>query len=131
MFDAILGKTLRATLAIPLLVAGCGGGSAAPTPRPAAIGDPSEVLTITIHNHQLNDARISLWIDRRRQRLGDVRANSSQTFQVPMSGIARVHLEFDLSLGEHCVAGERSLGPGETIEATIPLNLGMIQAVCR
>lgn len=131
MLDATIGRTLLATLAFALIVTGCAGGGAAPAPQPAAILNPSQVLTITVWNDQLNEVGIWLWMEDRRKRVGHVRANSSETFQVPMSFVTPVHLEFDLTLGERCVTGGIVLGPGDAIEATIPRNLSMIQLVCR
>ena len=66
-----------------------------------------------------------------RERLGTVRAFSSETFHVPMQRIAEVHMEFDLTLGAHCVTQSISLGPGDDISVTIPTNLDMMAAVCR
>ena len=131
MPDAMSMRKLFATLAFALLATGCGGGGATSTPEPAFEGDLSQVLTITIRNQQLNDARVFLLIDSQRTRLGTVMGNRQETFHVPMTHISRVHMEFDLTLGEHCVTTDVSLGPGDDVDVTIPSNLNMMAAVCR
>jgi len=103
-----------------LLAAGCGGTAA---PPPTLGGDASQALTITIRNEQIDAARITLWVNSARRRLGDVRGNSTETFQVPMPVSASVRMEFDLTLGASrvvllaamtiLVAGVASCYPGE------------------
>ncbi len=131
MPDATFMKRLSATLAFAVLVTGCAGGGARSRPEPALDGDLSQVLTVTIENQQLNEARVFLFIDHDRRRLGTVRGNQQETFHVPITHIAQVRLEFDLTLGEHCVTRDIPLGPGEQIDVTIPVNLNMMVAVCR
>ena len=131
MLSAMSLRRLPAALALALLAAGCGGGGSTSSPAPAFEGDPSQVLTVTIRNDQMNEARVTLFLDRTRTRLGTVRANSSETFRVPMRNIVPVRLEFDLTLGAHCVTRDVSLGPGDDIDVTIPVNLNMMAAVCR
>ena len=103
MFDIGSGRNLFAPLAVVLLAAGCGGGGGTSTPQPAFDGDLSQVLTITIRNEQIDAARITLFINSRRERLGDVRGLSTQTFHVPMRGGDSVRLSFHLPLGARCV----------------------------
>jgi hypothetical protein len=86
MSDVVSERNLLATLAVVLLAAGCGGGGGTSTPEPAFDGDLSQVLTITIQNQQIDAARITLFINSRRERLGDVRGLSTRTFHVPMRG---------------------------------------------
>jgi len=131
MFDLGSGKNLLTTLAIVLLVAGCGGGGGTSTPAPAFDGDPSQVLTIVIRNEQIDVARITLWVNSVRRRLGDVRGLQTQTFRVPMDRGASVRMEFDLMLGANCVTRDVELGPGDVVQTVIPLDLRYIQAVCR
>jgi len=106
--------------------------SGAPSaPRPAFSGNLAEVLEITVRNQQLDEARVWLWVDGQRERLGSVRGNTNETFFFPMDGIRTVHMEFDLVLGAHCVTTNVSLGPGDEIEATIPSILSTMVARCR
>ena len=128
MFDIGSGKKLLGTFAVALLAGGCGGTSA---PPPTLSGDASQALTITIRNEQIDAARITLWLNSSRQRLGDVRGNSTETFQVPMRVSASVRMEFDLTLGASCVTRDVFLGPGDVIDVRIPVDLRMMQAVCR
>ncbi len=127
MFDVSSAKKLFGTLAVALLAAGCGGTA---PPPPAFTGDASQVLTISIQNQQIDEARITLWISGVRRRLGDVRGNRTETFQVPMTVSEPVRMEFDLTLGARCVTRDIVIGPGEVIEVIIPVNLRMMAAVC-
>ncbi len=131
MFDADSGRKLLRTLAVPLLAAGCGGGGGTSAPPPAFDGDQSQVLTITIRNERPNVARVTLWINGVRQRLGDVRGMQTETFDVPMQRSQPVRMSFDLELGASCVTRDIVLGPGEEIETRIPVNLSTMAAVCR
>lgn len=131
MFDVASGRKLLGTIAFALLAAGCGGSGGTQAPAPAFDGDLSQVLTITIRNEQLDLARVTLWINGQRRRLGDVRGINSQTFHVPMSGRDPVRMSFDLTLGRSCVTRDVMLGPGESVEVRIPVNLNMMAAVCR
>ena len=54
-----------------------------------------------------------------------------ETFHVPMDRPERVRMEFDLSLGASCVTRDVLLRPGEEIDVRIPVNLNMMQAICR
>ena len=114
-----------------LFAAACGGGGGTSAPAPAFDGDSLQGLTITIRNEQINTARISLWINSARRRLGDVRGNATETFQVPMRTSASVRMSFDLTLGASCVTRDVVIGAGDVIEVTIPVNLSTMQAVCR
>ena len=118
-----------AALAVVLLAAGCGGAGGAP-PSPFD-GDSSQALTLTIRNEQLDPARVTVWVSRQRRNLGEVRGNSSRTFQVPMGGLEGVYISFELLLGANCVTREVVLGPGDAIELRIPSNLNTMDAVCR
>ena len=131
MFDVGSGRRLLGTIAFALLVAGCGGSGGTQAPVPAFDGDLSQVLTITIRNEQTDMARITLFINGQRRRLGDVRGINSETFHVPMSGRDPVRMSFDLTLGRSCVTRDVVLGPGESVEVRIPINLNMMAAVCR
>jgi hypothetical protein len=117
-------------LAFSLTTTGCGAGVAS-TPRAAFSGNRDEVLQITVRNQQLNEARVWLWVDGQRQRLGSVRGNENETFFHPINNISTVHMEFDLTLGQRCITANVSLGPGDVVEAVIPPNLNMMAAVCR
>ena len=130
MSDAGSGRKLLGTLAT-LLAAGCGGGGGTAASPPAFDGDQSQVLTITIRNERLNVARVTLWINGVRQRLGDVRGMQTETFDVPMQRSQPVRMSFDLELGTSCVTRDIVLGPGEEIETRIPVNLSTMGAVCR
>ena len=116
MFDLGSGRKLLATLAVALLAAGCGGGGGTSAPPPAFDGDQSQVLTITIRNDQLNAARVTLWINSVRQRLGDVRGMQTETFHVPMERSQPVRMSFDLELGASCMTRELVLRPSEVVE---------------
>ena len=130
MFDTSFGRNLLATVAVVLLAAGCGGGGSTSAPTPASDLDPSQILTVTIRNDQTDVARVNLWINGVRQRLGEVRGLQSQTFQVPMQRTNPVRMSFDMTLGRSCVTRDVVLSPGETVEVRIPVNLSMMQAVC-
>ena len=127
MFDVSSGRNFLGTLAVALLATGCSGTA---PPPPAFTGDASQVLTISIQNQQIDEARIWLYINGVRRRLGDVRGNRTETFQVPMTGREPVRMQFDLTLGARCVTRDVVIGPGELIEVIIPVNLSMMAAVC-
>ncbi len=131
MFEGGSGRNLLGTLAVALLTVGCGGGGGTSAPPPNFSGDRSQALTITIRNEQLDVARVTLWINSVRQRLGEVRGNGTQTFTVPMQRSDPVRMQFDLTLGASCVTRDVVLGPGEVVEVRIPVNLRMMDAVCR
>ena len=131
MFDLGRGRKLLAALAVALLVVGCGGGGGTSTPAPSFDGDPSQVLTVVIRNEQIDRARITLWLNSLRRRLGDVRGLATQTFHVPMDVPASVRMEFELTLGANCVTQDIVLGPGDVVQAVIPVDLRYMQAVCR
>ena len=131
MFDIGSGRRLLGALALMLPAIGCGGGGGTATPEPAFEGDLSQVLTVIITNERLDAADVVLWIDGARQRLGDVRGNRTETFHIPMERSAPVRMTFDIPLGPECVTRDIVLGPGEEIRARIPVNLSVMQAVCR
>jgi hypothetical protein len=123
-------RSVFATAALAMMASACGGGTASPPPEPFS-GDISTVLTIEIQNQQLEDARVYLIVDGQRERLGSIRGNQSETFHVPMEGIRSVHMEFDITLGPHCVTRDVTLGPGDNVGATIPSMLTAFQGICR
>lgn len=129
MISAKITRSVFSTFFVALLAVNCGGSP--PPAEPAPSVDLSTVLTITVRNDQLDEARVWLWIDGRRERLGDVRGSSEETFYHPMSRTVPVHMEFDLVLGEHCVTANVTLGPGDEIRTRIPVNLATMAAVCR
>ena len=131
MFARIRTAPALFSVALVVLATACGGGASPPSPQPAFEGNLNEVLEITVINQQLDDARIWLRYDGQRVRLGDVRGNATATFHHPMTRITVVRMEFDLTLGRNCVSADRSLGPGDRIDVTIPTNLNMMPAVCR
>jgi hypothetical protein len=117
-------------LALVLVSAACAPSGPAAPPEPFS-GDSDEVLTITIRNQQLEDARVYLWVDGQRQRLGSVRASASEVFRLPMDQIRTVQMEFDITLGPRCITQGVSLGPGDDVEATIPSQLVAFAGACR
>lgn len=126
-------KRALAIAAIAMIGSGCGGGGRtlrAPTPSFGGSSD-DRALTITIENQQLNEARITMWIDGSRRRLGTVQAHSQETYRVELNGVSNVRVEFDLTLGAHCETRQVQLGPGEVIHMIIPPNLNMMAAICR
>jgi hypothetical protein len=126
-------KRALAIAAVAMIVSGCaGGGRTLRAPAPS-FGGSSDArgLTITIENQQLNEARVTLWIDGSRRRLGTVQGHSQETYQVEMSGASNVKVEFDLTLGAHCETRQVPLSPGDVIRMVIPPNLNMMQAICR
>jgi len=130
MPNAIAGRRLFTAFALSLLAVGCAGGGGTSSAAEPAV-DPSQALTITIRNQQLAEARISLFLNGTRRRIGDVRPNQTRTFHVPITGTTTVHLEFNITSGPNCVAGNRVVGPGAEIDVTIPRRLTGVFAVCR
>jgi hypothetical protein len=122
-------RNVLGVLGLALLASAC--TSSGPRPEPARPGDPSEGLTVTVRNQKMADARIYLRVDGGRRPLGTVTGGAVETFFEPLAQISVVRMEFDLVQGERCVTAELSLGPGEEIDFTIPMNLNMIAAVCR
>jgi len=123
-------RSLLGVLAFSFITTACGAGAASAS-RPAFSGSRDDVLQITVRNQQLDEARVWLWVDGQRQRLGSVRGNENETFFHPIANISTVHMEFDLTLGQSCITANVSLGPGDVVEAVIPSNLRMMAAVCR
>jgi hypothetical protein len=87
-------------------------------------------LTITIRNQRADDIRFWIWIEGRRETLGTVRSNATQTFRKRMDLVSMVRLEFDITLGPTCVTRTVSLEPGARLDVTIPVNLRLIDARC-
>jgi len=132
MVSSFVTKGLVAATAVAL-IAGCGGaGNSSRLARPSFDGSSGQGgLTITIENQQLNEARISLWIDGSRRRLGTVQAHATETFRLPIDAASTVRMEFDLTLSVRCETRSVMLGPGEVIHVIIPSNLRMMDAICR
>lgn len=105
----------------------CGSRSSGATPFDRA-GESG--LTITIRNQRTEEARFWIWIDGRRERLGDVRSTDTVTFRHGMPEISRVRLEFDLTLGPSCMTRTVSLEPGDRLDVVLPTNLRLIDARC-
>ena len=118
-------------LAVFLLVTACGGSSEPPRSSAEPPADLSTVLTITVRNEQLEEARTWLWVEGQRNRLGSVRANQTETFYYPLDGIRNLHLEFDVMLGQRCITADRNYGPGEQVDVRIPSNNVGFQGICR
>ncbi|MEM7417713.1 MAG: hypothetical protein AAF389_19650 [Gemmatimonadota bacterium] len=93
-------------------------------------GGGEEVVTIRVRNQQLEEARVYLYLDGQRQRLGSVRGNDTRTFRHPIDGLRRVNIEFDITLGARCVTRGVSLGPGDSFEMTIPSILNGFDGSC-
>jgi hypothetical protein len=122
-------RTFLGVVGFALMASAC--TTAGPRPEAEPPSDPSTLLTITVRNDQLDEARVWLYVDNVRNAMGTVRGGSEETFYQPLSDLARVRMEFDLTLGDHCVTPEYTLGPGDDIAALIPTNLSMMVAVCR
>jgi hypothetical protein len=129
MLTAKLARSFLGVLGVALLASAC--TTAGPRPEPEAPADPSTLLTLTVRNDQMDEARVWLYVDNVRYVLGTVRGVTEKVFYQPLPQISRVRMEFDLTLGEHCVTPEYTLGPGDDISTTIPINLNMMVAVCR
>jgi hypothetical protein len=129
MMTPKLARSFLGVLGVALLASAC--TPAGPRPEPVSPADPSTLLTLTVQNDQLGEARVWLYVDNVRQVLGTVRGATEEIFYHPLSQVARVRMEFDLTLGEHCVTPEYTLGPGDDISTIIPANLNMMVAVCR
>lgn len=93
-------------------------------------GDSAPGLSITIRNQRTQDARMWIWIEGSRRSLGTVQSTGTGTFRVRMDQVSRVRLEFDLTLGPHCVTRTVSLEPGARLDVTIPVNLRLMEARC-
>ncbi|MGB1656353.1 MAG: hypothetical protein ACPHQP_01015 [Longimicrobiales bacterium] len=122
----------RKLIVLTLMLVGgaCASGTTAAPPEPFA-GNLDEVLTITVRNQQLEEARVYLWVDGQRQRLGSVRAGAAEVFHHPLDQIRTVQMEFDITLGPQCITQGVSLGPGDDVEATIPSQLVAFAGACR
>ena len=125
-----ISRWKRAGLTLALMGAACAPNTTSRPPEPFS-GDLDEVLTITIRNQQLEEARVYLWVDGQRQRLGSVRAGAAEVFHHPLDQIRTVQMEFDITLGPQCITQGVSLGPGDDVEATIPSQLIAFAGVCR
>ncbi len=114
-------------------IAACGGGSSeAPAPEAEAEADSAAgTITIEVTNQRMEEVRLTVILDRQRRRIGTVRANSREEFQVPVNNVRQVRLEFDITLGPRCLTDYIDAGPGEFIPVRIPQNLSQMRAVCR
>lgn len=126
-------KTRRSL--VPILVAAaavlagaCGSGTAGRTP--AFDGATDAGLTITIRNQRTGEVRLWVWIDGQRRRLGSVQGVETRTFRTRLDHVAEVRLEFDVTLGSHCITRTVSLEPGNRLDITIPTNLRMMDVRC-
>ncbi|HSM03292.1 MAG TPA: hypothetical protein VK858_01670 [Longimicrobiales bacterium] len=119
-------------LALTLASAACSSGQpssiAATTDAP---DDLTNVLTVTVHNDQLDEVRTWLFVEGQRVRLGPVRAGTSETFYYTLPGPRQVRLEFDVTLGRRCVTQDAPLRPGDNISVRIPAQLIAFTGVCR
>ncbi len=125
-------SVLALLLAVTLLAAGC--GSSEPSSISATTSPPddlSTVLTVTVHNDQLDEVRTWLIVEGQRVRMGPVRAGSSQTFYYALPGNRQVRLEFDVTLGRRCVTQDAPLKPGDDVSVRIPAQLIAFTGVCR
>lgn len=127
------GKTRRSL--IPVLVAAtavlagaCGSATAGNTPSFDGSGDAG--LTVTIRNQRTEEIRLWVWIDGQRRRLGSVQSVQTRTFRTRLDRVAEVRLEFDVTLGSHCITRTVSLEPGNRLDITIPINLRMMDVRC-
>ncbi|MCH1572076.1 MAG: hypothetical protein L7S64_12095 [Longimicrobiales bacterium] len=123
----------RSTLTLILIcgiTAGCASSGSTGLARGFS-GADGEILTITVRNQQLDEARVYLWVDGQRERLGSVRSNASEVFHHPIDAIQAVQMEFDVILGPRCITRGVSLGPGDDVEATIPSQLVAFAGNCR
>jgi hypothetical protein len=93
-------------------------------------GGSAPGLTITIRNQRTQDARFWIWIDGRRESLGTVQSTGTETFRVRFPRVAAVRLEFDLTLGAHCVTRTVRLEPGARLDISIPVNLRLMDVRC-
>lgn len=119
---------IAAAALISTLVAACSTGTGG---REVSFrGDSGPGLSITIRNQRTQDARMWIWIEGRRQSMGTVQSTDTETFRVRMDQVSRVRLEFDLTLGPHCVTRTVSLEPGARLDVTIPVNLRLMEARC-
>ncbi|NIW35299.1 MAG: hypothetical protein GWN32_01625, partial [Gemmatimonadetes bacterium] len=60
--------------------------------------DATPGLTMTIRNQRTDDVRLWVWIEGRRQSLGTVQSNATETFRTRMDQVSLVRLEFDITL---------------------------------
>lgn len=130
MTHRLISRSTLALLLIGGVAAGCASAGSAGSTRDFS-GADDEILTITVRNHQLDEARVYLWVDGQRERLGSVRSNASEVFHHPIDAIRAVQMEFDVILGPRCITPEVSLGAGDEVEATIPSQLVAFAGNCR
>jgi len=71
-----------------------------------------------------------IWIEGRRESLGTVQSTATRTFRKRLQRISEVRLEFDLTLGPHCVTRTTRLEPGARLDVAIPVNLGLMDVRC-
>lgn len=122
------GPTIVFVAAVALLAGACGSSTAGRTP--AFDGATDEGLTITIRNQRTGEVRLWVWIDGARRTLGTVQGVDTRTFRTRLDHVAEVRLEFDVTLGSHCITRTVSLEPGNRLDITIPVNLRMMDVRC-
>ncbi|MDG2282209.1 MAG: hypothetical protein P8L45_03770 [Longimicrobiales bacterium] len=130
MTHRLLSRSILALLLIGGVTSGCASSGFAGSTRDLS-GDNDEILTITVRNQQLEEARVYLWVDGQRERLGSVRSNASEVFHHPIDAIRAVQMEFDVILGPRCITPGVSLGPGDDVDAIIPSQLVAFAGNCR
>ncbi len=114
--------------ATAVLAGACGSATAGSTPSFDGSGD--EGLTVTIRNQRTGEIRLWVWIDGQRRTLGSVQGVETRTFRTRLDRVAEVRLEFDVTLGSHCITRTVSLEPGNRLDITIPVNLRMMDVRC-
>jgi hypothetical protein len=123
---------MAAVCALAIGVPGCstgGGGSQANAAAEPA--DPGVGVQLEVTNEQRIEADIWVYLDGQRRRVGSVRSFSEDTFLIRMDRARNARLEFRLFGGPTCVTRDLSLLPGDEISYTIPMNITLMDAVCR
>ena len=123
---------MAALCALAVVLPGCstsGGGSgsgAAAEPVEPGVG-----VTLEVINEQRIEADIFVFLDGVQQRVGRVKSFSEDTFLIPMDRARTGRLEFRLFGGPTCVTREASLLPGDQLSYTIPIQITLMDAICR
>lgn len=115
--------------AIAVLVAGCGHNHA--STMDAFRAHDRQSLTFIVRNQHVDEARIWLWLNGRRERLGSVLPHDTDQFRVPLDRLAEARLEVDLLVGTRCMTPTVMLEPGIQVDFTIPPDLDELAARCR
>lgn len=86
-------------------------------------GDPAETpVTVTVENHNFNDATIYAVIRTSRIRLGRVTGNGSQTFELPYRPTDVAFL-IDLLAGRTFTTNSVLVSPGDEVQLVIAADL--------